>query len=91
MRDELMEYDRPVIIALHQNIGRYVKIQLIHDSRWLMISEVHFESSKCYPGNKHVFKIFEWGPEADTNVEALSINMGVPILKYFVVIIEIHI
>ena len=47
MRDTLIEYARLVTMPLKHNVGRYVKIQLFFDSRWLMISEVTFDSSKC--------------------------------------------
>ena len=44
MRDTLMEYLRPVIIPLENGVGQYVKIELYFDARWMMISEVQFES-----------------------------------------------
>ncbi|XP_074653908.1 discoidin domain-containing receptor 2-like isoform X2 [Tubulanus polymorphus] len=45
MRDGLMEFARPVKIRLQNRVGRYVKIQLEFDARWIMISEVSFEST----------------------------------------------
>lgn len=44
MRDTLIEYARTVIIPLQNRIGRYVKIELFFDAKWLMISEIQFES-----------------------------------------------
>ncbi|XP_013381472.1 discoidin domain-containing receptor 2 isoform X1 [Lingula anatina] len=44
MRDTLMEYARPVIIKLNNRIGKYVKMQLFFDAKWLMISEISFSS-----------------------------------------------
>ncbi len=46
MRDELIEYARTTIIPLQHNYGQYVKIQLYFDAKWLLISEVQFESGK---------------------------------------------
>ena len=47
MRDELMEFARPVIINLPFRIAKYVRILMYFDARWLMISEVKFESGTC--------------------------------------------
>jgi discoidin domain receptor family protein 2 len=44
MRDIIVEYARPVIIPLPPRVGRFVKIQLEFDAKWLMISEVGFDS-----------------------------------------------
>ena len=46
MRDSLIEYFRPVVVPLLHGIGRYVRVQLFFDSRWMMISEVQFESGE---------------------------------------------
>ena len=46
MRDTLIEFARQVIIPIPHRIAKYVKIQLYFDDRWMMISEVRFESSK---------------------------------------------
>ena len=43
-RDELMEYAREVTIPLRNSVGRYVKLWLFFDSRWMMVSEIQFES-----------------------------------------------
>ena len=45
MRDILIEYARPVIIPLAHHVGQYVKLELYFDARWMMISEVIFEST----------------------------------------------
>jgi len=44
MRDGLIEYARNVIIPLNHGIGRYVKLELFFDAKWLMVSEVQFDS-----------------------------------------------
>ena len=46
MRDVLIEYARNIVIPLENNVGRYVKVKLYFDSRWLMISEVQFKSGR---------------------------------------------
>ncbi len=48
MRDTLMEYARPVIITLPHRVGKWVKLQLYFDARWMMISEVNFESGNIF-------------------------------------------
>jgi len=46
-RDTLMEYARMVSIPLNYRIGRFVRLVLyFDDARWMMISEVQFESGK---------------------------------------------
>jgi len=45
MRDTLIEFARNVIITVPNHVARFVKAQLYFDARWLMISEVRFESS----------------------------------------------
>ena len=42
--DTLVEYARPVIIPLQHNVGRCVNVELFFDAKWLMISEVQFDS-----------------------------------------------
>jgi len=46
MRDTLIEFARNVIITVPNHVARFVKAQLYFDARWLMISEVRFESGK---------------------------------------------
>jgi discoidin domain receptor family protein 2 len=45
-QDQWMEYARDVEIKLKNHVGRYVKIDIYFDSKWIMISEVDFVSSK---------------------------------------------
>jgi len=44
MKDSSIEYERPVFVPLGNRVGRFVKLQLFFESRWMMISEVQFES-----------------------------------------------
>jgi hypothetical protein len=49
IRDNIVEYARPVMIRLNHNIGKYVRLQLYFDAKWMMISEIQFVSGKlCY-------------------------------------------
>lgn len=43
--DRIMETAHNVTIKLHHRVGRFVKLQLFFASRWILISEVSFESS----------------------------------------------
>ncbi|XP_061189054.1 discoidin domain-containing receptor 2-like isoform X3 [Saccostrea echinata] len=43
-RDSWMEYARTVPIPLENRVGKYVKVQLFFDSKWMLISEVSFIS-----------------------------------------------
>lgn len=43
--DKIMETPRNVSIKLHHRVGRFVKLQLFFAARWILISEVTFESS----------------------------------------------
>jgi discoidin domain receptor family protein 2 len=48
MRDTLIEYARQVIIPVAPpRLARYVQLKLFFDDRWMMISEVRFESGKA--------------------------------------------
>ncbi|XP_024085366.1 discoidin domain-containing receptor 2-like isoform X1 [Cimex lectularius] len=44
MPDKVLENARNVTIHLHNHLARYVKLQLYFASKWVMISEVTFES-----------------------------------------------
>lgn len=43
-RDSWMEYARTIAIPLENRVGKYVKVQLFFDSKWMLISEVSFIS-----------------------------------------------
>jgi len=47
-RDSVSEFARTVPIAVPHSVGRFVKLQLFFDDRWMMISEVQFVSGKLY-------------------------------------------
>ncbi|XP_046678553.1 discoidin domain-containing receptor 2-like isoform X2 [Homalodisca vitripennis] len=44
MEDRIFEHSRNITIKLHHRIGRFVKMQLFFAARWIMISELSFES-----------------------------------------------
>ena len=44
--DNMIEYARSVIVPLENGVGRYVRLWLYFDARWMMISEVQFFSGK---------------------------------------------
>ncbi|XP_019874685.1 discoidin domain-containing receptor tyrosine kinase B [Aethina tumida] len=44
MPDLVLEHARNVTIKLHQRIGRFLKLHLYFASRWILISEVSFDS-----------------------------------------------
>ncbi|KAG7197505.1 hypothetical protein KM043_007184 [Ampulex compressa] len=44
MEDRIFEYSRNITIKLHHRIGKYVKLRFAFASRWIMISEVTFDS-----------------------------------------------
>ena len=43
-RDELFDIARPVLIQLNNHIAKYVRLDLYFDSKWLLISEITFDS-----------------------------------------------
>ncbi|XP_060535505.1 discoidin domain-containing receptor 2-like isoform X2 [Cylas formicarius] len=45
MPDLVMEHARDVTIKLHHRIGRFLKLELYFASRWILISEVSFDST----------------------------------------------
>lgn len=42
----MLEQAREVTIKLHSRAGRFLKLQLYFAARWIMLSEVIFESGK---------------------------------------------
>lgn len=46
--DRVMDYSHDVKIDLKNKIGKYVKIKLFFDTKWIMISEVEFDSCKLF-------------------------------------------
>lgn len=45
-QDDYFENARPVILRMQNKIGRFVRIDLYFQARWIMISEVSFTSSE---------------------------------------------
>lgn len=47
MEDRIFEHSRNISIKLHHRIGKFVKLRFNFASRWIMISEITFDSGKC--------------------------------------------
>lgn len=43
-RDELFDIPRPILIQLNNHIAKYVRLDLYFDSKWILISEITFDS-----------------------------------------------
>jgi len=48
-RDDIFEIARPILIELHNRIAKYVRVDLYFDSKWLLISEITFDSQIYNP------------------------------------------
>uniref|UniRef100_A0A146LSE5 Discoidin domain-containing receptor 2 n=3 Tax=Lygus hesperus TaxID=30085 RepID=A0A146LSE5_LYGHE len=48
MEDKIFEHSRNVSIKLHRRVGKYVKLQLHFAARWIMLSEVTFDSDVAH-------------------------------------------
>lgn len=44
IEDRIFETARNITIKLHHRVGRYVKLQLFFAAKWVMISEISFDS-----------------------------------------------
>lgn len=58
MEDRIFEYARNVSIKLHHRIGRFVKLRLHFAAKWIMISEVTFDSGKYWEFLFYFFIIY---------------------------------
>lgn len=47
MEDTIFEESRNVTIKLHRRVARFVKLQLFFAAKWIMVSEVAFESTRA--------------------------------------------
>ncbi|XP_044732901.1 discoidin domain-containing receptor 2 isoform X2 [Chrysoperla carnea] len=45
MPDNVLEHARDVTIKLHQRLGKFLRLQLYFASRWIMLSEISFDST----------------------------------------------
>ena len=46
MKDTLIEYARNVVVPIPHRVGKFVKVHLFFEARWIMLSEVRFDSGK---------------------------------------------
>ncbi|CAF4084609.1 unnamed protein product [Adineta steineri] len=58
-RDDIFEIARPVLIELNNHIGKFVRLDLYFDSKWLLISEITFDSQIYNPKNENKNEIKE--------------------------------
>lgn len=56
IRDDIFEIARPVLIELNNQIGRFVRVDFYFDSKWLLISEITFDS-QIYQPEKRSFTL----------------------------------
>lgn len=69
IEDHIFEDPRNVSIKLHHRVGKYLKLQLKFAARWMLISEVTFESS-VVSGN--------YSEEAEDDLLQDQVNQNVP-------------
>jgi len=48
MEDKIFEQPRNVTVKLHHRIGKFVKLKFKFALRWIMISEITFDSGELY-------------------------------------------
>ncbi|EZA49268.1 Discoidin domain-containing receptor [Ooceraea biroi] len=60
MEDKIFETSRNITIKLHHRVGKFVKLRLHFSDRWIMISEVTFDS-----GDKNILVLTQETPLAD--------------------------
>jgi discoidin domain receptor family protein 2 len=59
MPDLVMEHARNVTVKLHNRVGRYVRLQLYFAAKWIMVSEVSFDSGEFKCTNNNVTLRYE--------------------------------
>lgn len=65
-----------ITLSLAQRVGRFVKIELYFDNKWLLISEVNFRSQSTTLGLEH-----NVSPHSLNNMHDAAVNEGVAITK----------
>lgn len=55
MEDKIFEQPRNITIKLHHRIGKFVKLRFSFASRWIMISEVTFDSGELLRTSSTIF------------------------------------
>lgn len=80
MEDKIFEQPRNITIKLHHRIGKFVKLRFSFASRWIMISEVTFDSGELRTVSA-IFSTFTICPrssnrkfEVDTFIESRISN-----------------
>jgi hypothetical protein len=72
-RDELFEIARPILIQLNNHIAKYVRLDLYFDSKWLLISEITFDS-QIY-NEKFEKKIEDYSAHINPQISSYSDQM----------------
>lgn len=75
MEDKIFESSRNITIKLHHRIGKFVKLQLYFSSKWIMLSEIVFDSDIAH-GN--------FTPEEFLLTTELPLQTDVPDDKKFI-------
>lgn len=55
MEDRIFETSRNVSIKLHRRVGRFIKLRLYFAAKWIMVSEITFDSGNlsCFQVQKY--------------------------------------
>ena len=48
MEDNIFETPHNISVKLHHRVGKFVKLRLHFAARWIMISEVNFDSGELF-------------------------------------------
>ncbi|CAF4679630.1 unnamed protein product [Rotaria sp. Silwood1] len=71
-RDDIFEIARPILIELNNHIAKFVRLDLYFDSKWLLISEITFDSQiyneKIEKNNEIKEKILKKSFNIDNNL-----------------------
>lgn len=90
MPDLVMEHARNVTVKLHQRLGRFIKLQLYFASRWILLSEITFESGKH--SNKtpdyRIYFIIRWDVNLNIeyNLQATFVSLKISSIGYLLCI-----
>ncbi|XP_050301540.1 discoidin domain-containing receptor 2-like [Anthonomus grandis grandis] len=75
--DCIIETPRNVSIKLHHRVGRFVKLQLHFAARWILLSEISFESSPVSGNFTEEEELPESNTPSDQSANVLSDNKNV--------------
>lgn len=58
MEDKIFETPRNVSIKLHHRIGRFIKLRFTLAAKWLMISEITFDSGESEINKQNKYYLY---------------------------------